>query len=150
VAGCNWKRFGAYSLCCWAVPALIVTSAVLIEFFDLDTRFRPGYGLHNCWFSNAASLLVFVVAPLCVVMTLNVVFFSWSAFLVYSTKSKMVNKSTARTDFLLFLRLALIMGLTWITGIIAGVVNLTGIGCFNQERRLAEMFSDNDNLNIPE
>jgi hypothetical protein len=83
-------------------------------------------------------------------MTLNVVFFSWSAFLVYSTKSKMVNKSTARTDFILFLRLALIMGLTWITGIIAEVVNVTGIACFNQERRLAEMFSDNDNLNIPE
>jgi hypothetical protein len=127
VAGCNWKRFGAYSLFCWAVPALIITSALLIEFSDLDTSFRPGYGLRNCWFSNTPSLLVFVVAPLCVVMTLNVVFFCWSAFLVYSTKSKMVNKSTARTDFLLFLRLALITGLTWITGIIAEVVNLTGI-----------------------
>jgi hypothetical protein len=131
VAGCKWKRFGAYSGCCWAVPALIVKSAPIIDFSGLDTNFRPGYGLHNCWFSNAASLLVFVVTPLCVVMALNVVFFSWSAFLVYSTKSKIENKSTARTDFLLFLRLALIMGLTWITGIIALVVNIKGIGCFN-------------------
>jgi hypothetical protein len=142
MAGCNWKRFGAYSLLCWAFPAFIITSALLIEFSDLDTRFRPGYGLRNCWFSNAASLLVFVVALLCVVMTVNVVFFSWSTFLVYSTKSKMVNKSTARTDFLLYLRLAIIMGLTWITGIIAGVVNLTGIGCLYQGRHLAEMCSD--------
>jgi hypothetical protein len=130
VAGSKWKPFSAYSGCCWAVPAIIVTSALLIEFSDLDTSFRPGYGLHNCWFSNAASLLVFVVTPLCVVMALNVVFFSWSAFLIYSTKSKIEKKSTARTEFLLFLRLALIMGLTWITGIIALVVNFKGTGCF--------------------
>jgi hypothetical protein len=104
------------------VPALV------IEFSGLDTHFRPGYGQHNCWFSNPASLLVFVVAPLCVVMALNIVFFSWSAYLIYSTKFQ-IDQSTSRTDFCLFVRLAVIMGLTWLTGLIAGVVKLTGIVC---------------------
>jgi hypothetical protein len=90
------------------------------------------------------------VAPLCIVMVLNVVFFSWSAFLIYLTKSKIENKSTARTDFLLFLRLALIMGLTWITAIIAGVVNLIGIGCFTSKGCLEKMCFDDAHLNIPE
>jgi hypothetical protein len=117
----KWKRFGVYSVFGWVVPGLIITS-----FFYLDTNFSPSYHLRTCWFSEARHILVFVMVPLCVVMTLNVVFFSWSAYLVYSTKSKMENRSTAKTHLCLFVRLAVIMGLTWTTGVIAGVVNLTG------------------------
>jgi hypothetical protein len=61
-------------------------------------------------------------------MVLNGVFYSWSAYLIYLTKSKTENTSTARTEFLLFLRLALIMGLTWVTGIVALIVDHTGNG----------------------
>jgi hypothetical protein len=150
VAGFEWKWFGAYSGCCWAVPALIITSDQLIEFSALDTSLRPGYGLHNCWFNNAASLLVFVVTPLCVVMALNVVFFTWCAFLIYWTNCTNRHNEIANTEFLLYLRMALIMGLTWITGIIAGVVNLEGIDCFTLRRCLTEMRSDVDNMNIGE
>jgi hypothetical protein len=125
--GSKWKRFSVYSVFCWVVPVLVMLPALVVEFSGLDTNFRPGYGQHNCWFSNSDSLLVFVVAPLCVVMAVNVVLFSWSAYLIYSTKFKIENKSTSRADFRLFLKLALIMGLTWLTGLIAGVVNLTGI-----------------------
>jgi hypothetical protein len=105
------------------VPALV------IEFSGLDTHFRPGYGQHNCWFSNPASLLVFVVAPLCAVMALNIVFFSWSACLIYSTKFQIENRSIPRKYFCLFVRLAVVMGITWVTGLIAAVVDLTGIVC---------------------
>jgi hypothetical protein len=83
-------------------------------------------------------------------MVLNVVFFSWSAYLIYRTNPAIEYNSTARTEFLLYLRLALIMGLTWITAIIALVENLKGIGCFTLRRCLPEMCSDDDNPNIPE
>jgi 7 transmembrane receptor (Secretin family). len=127
--GSKWKRFSVYSVFCWVVPVLVMVPALVIEFSGLDTNFRPGYGQINCWFSSTASLLLFVIAPLCVVMSLNVVLFSWSAYLIYSTKGRIENKSTSRTDFCLFVRLALIMGLTWLTGLIATVVKLTGTVC---------------------
>jgi hypothetical protein len=116
----KWKRFIAYSGFGWLTPAIITFS------ISLDTNFGPSYHLRKCWFSQARHILVFVVAPLCIVMTLNAVLFSWSACLVYSTKSKMENRSTARTHLCLFVRLAVIMGLTWITGLIAGVLNIAG------------------------
>jgi hypothetical protein len=62
-------------------------------------------------------------------MFLNVVFFTRCVFLVYSTKYKIENKSTALKDLILYTRLALIMGLNWITGIIDGIVYLEGIVC---------------------
>ena len=124
--GSQWKRFGVYSVFCWVVPVLVMVPALVIEFSGLDTNLRPGYGQHNCWFSSTAPVLLLVIAPLCVVMSLNAAFFSWSTYLIYSMKFKIKNESTSRTDFCLFARLALIMGLIWITGLIAAVVKLTG------------------------
>jgi hypothetical protein len=118
----KWKRFTVYSAFGWVGPILIITSI-----FSLDSNFSPSYHLRNCWFSEARHILGFVVAPLCIVMTLNVAFFSWSAYLVYSTKSKMEDRSTERTQLCLFVRLAVVMGLTWITGLVARVLNIAGL-----------------------
>jgi len=117
--GSRWKPFSVYSVFCWVVPVLVMVPTLVIEFSGLDTNVRSGYGQHSCLLSSSASLLLFVIAPLCVVMSLNVVFFSWSTYLIYSTKFKIGNKSTSLTDFCLFTRLSLIMGLTWLTGLIA-------------------------------
>jgi cellobiose-specific phosphotransferase system component IIC len=117
----RWSRFLAYSGFGWVVPVLLIAS-----FFNLDPSFNPRHHLRNCWFSEARHILTFVMAPLCTIMTLNVVFFSWSAYLVYSTKSKMENRSNARTDLCLFVRLAVMMGITWTTGIVAGLLDLAG------------------------
>jgi hypothetical protein len=62
-------------------------------------------------------------------MVLNIVSFSWSACLIYSTKFQIENRSIPRKDFCLFLRLAVIMGLTWVTGLIAAVVDRPGTVC---------------------
>jgi hypothetical protein len=113
--GSKWKRFSVYSVFCWVVPLLVIVPALVIEFSDLETKFWSGYGQHNRGFSSTASLLLFVIAPLCVVMSLNVVFSSWSSYLIYSTKFKIKIKSTSRSEFCLFAKLALIMGLTWLT-----------------------------------
>jgi hypothetical protein len=119
--GMKWKRFGVYSAFGWVVPVLIIAF-----FFSPVTNFSPRHHLRNCWFSEAQHLLLFVVLPLFTIMVLNIIFFSWSAYLVYSTKSKMENRSTARTHLCLFVRLAVVMGLTWTTGLVARVLNLTG------------------------
>ncbi|XP_069683896.1 uncharacterized protein [Periplaneta americana] len=126
-SGSKWRRFGLYSACGWLTPGVIVGAALGVQLSRLDTNLSPGYGVHNCWFHNRDALLVFVVAPLGVVMSLNVAAFSWSAHLVFSTKTKLQATSTARTDFRLYVRLALIMGLTWITGLVAGVAGLTSV-----------------------
>jgi energy-coupling factor transporter transmembrane protein EcfT len=117
-----------YSAWSWAFPALTVAVALVTEHGFLSGHFSPGYGLQNCWFHNANALLVFVVAPLAVVMALNTVFFVWSAYLIYSTTSETENTSNTHTDFRLYIRLAFIMGLTWVTGLIAGYLDSTGKG----------------------
>jgi hypothetical protein len=110
-------------------PAIIIGAALGAEFYgDTMLRYvRPGYGVNDCWISRASGLLIFTVAPLVVVMVLNAMFFSWSAYLIRTTTSMLQNMSRTRKDFRLYVRLALIMGLTWVTGLIAGFADVLGM-----------------------
>jgi formate hydrogenlyase subunit 3/multisubunit Na+/H+ antiporter MnhD subunit len=117
----KWKRFGVYSAFGWVVPVLIITGNLLAVFITNHTR--------NSWFNKERRILVFYVAPISIIMALNVVFFSWSASLVYSTKSKMENRSTARTQLCLFVRLFVVMGITWAGDLLAFIFDISGNVC---------------------
>ncbi|PSN42081.1 hypothetical protein C0J52_13013 [Blattella germanica] len=121
ISGSKWKLFFAYSLAAWFSPAFVVAISLTLQITEIDTNFRPGYGEINCWISSKNALLLFVVAPLLIVMVFNLWFFSWTAWLIHSTRNETAKKSTSTTDFRMFLKLAIIMGLTWITGLLAGV-----------------------------
>ena len=79
-----------------------------------------------CWFSNKMALLVYFAVPFAGVMGLNIFLFVFSACMVYDTTRATSKMATCgpRTNFHLYLRLAVIMGLTWITGLAAGFVDL--------------------------
>jgi hypothetical protein len=113
------------------VPAVIVGVALTAEFSTdkVTEHLRPGYGVTECWFSSAIALLIFIVGPLLVVMILNAALFFWSAYLIHTTTSEMRNKSSSHTDVRLYGRLALIMGLTWAVGLVAGYVDVLGEHC---------------------
>ena len=91
--------------------------------------FRPGFGRKNCWFSHRYALLVFFALPLTLVMVLNIAFFSSSAHMIFSTTSttRFTSSSGTQRDFRLYIRLALVMGLTWTVGLIAGYLNVEGL-----------------------
>jgi hypothetical protein len=110
-------------------PAIIIGAALGAEFSDDEVlRYvRPGYGANECWISSASGLLIFTVAPLAIVMVLNAAFFLWSAYLICSTKCKLQSTSRTHQDFRLYARLALIMGLTWVSGLIAGFADVLGM-----------------------
>jgi hypothetical protein len=110
------------------VPAVIVGVALAAE-FSADTMFenlQPGYGVRECWFNSGIALLAFIVGPLSIVMILNMVLFFRSAYLICTTTTEMQNASSTHRDFRLFGRLALIMGLSWVIGLIASFVEDSG------------------------
>ncbi|XP_033609013.1 uncharacterized protein LOC111868619 [Cryptotermes secundus] len=124
-SGMKWKRFAVYSVFGWVEPVLITMITVL----SVSIIKRYSNFLRNSWFSNPLVSHVLVSAPFCVFMTLNIAFFIWSACLVYSTKSKMESRSTARTQLCLFVRLFVIMGLTWAGDLVATIFRIQGNVC---------------------
>ncbi|KAJ9592307.1 hypothetical protein L9F63_001203, partial [Diploptera punctata] len=131
-AGKQWRKFVVYSSWSWIVPAIFVLSAIATDNAppgSVMPDFRPGFGLKNCWFSRRYALLVFFAVPLALVMILNIAFFSSSAHMIFSTTSttRFTSSSGTQRDFRLYIRLALVMGLTWTVGLIAGYLNVEGL-----------------------
>lgn len=121
-AGRQTKKFVAYSAVCWLVPAMLTFVAVAADAVPaVPDQYRPRFGADQCWFGSKAALLVFFVVPLAAVMTVNFTLFAWTAYMIHSSRATVrhVNTRHARRDFRMYCRLAVLMGLTWTTGILA-------------------------------
>uniref|UniRef100_T1IQX9 G-protein coupled receptors family 2 profile 2 domain-containing protein n=1 Tax=Strigamia maritima TaxID=126957 RepID=T1IQX9_STRMM len=123
-SGRQWRRFLIYSTYSWLSPALIVAISVVIENIkSIPKDYQPGFGLVLCWFSHRRALLLFFVVPVVTVILINVVLFSLSAYMILATtkNAPKLNSTKSQRNFRLYLRLALLMGLTWLMGIIAAL-----------------------------
>lgn len=128
-AGKQWRKFTIYSLWSWLAPAVIVATAVFVDTSPEDAiepDWRPDFGVESCWFGRRKALWAFFAGPLGVIMALNVTFFGLSARMIYSSTSTTRFTASAGTqrDFRLYARLAVIMGLTWIVGLVAGAFDI--------------------------
>ena len=127
-SGRQWRRFAAYSACAWLWPAAVVAAALFVESAGpgtVDDRLRPGFGVLSCWFARRWALLAFFAGPLAIVMVLNVIFFASAAVMVAATAPAGTSSGAAgaRRDFRMYIRLALMMGLTWAVGLVAGALD---------------------------
>jgi hypothetical protein len=124
-------KFLAYSAVSWLCPAACVALALIIDssiVAGIPLDYQPRFGQSSCWFSNRKALLVFFAFPLCFIMTMNAVLFVLSARIVWQTTdmsrtlhaSSTTDQAATRQNMRINVRLALIMGLTWVVGIVAG------------------------------
>ncbi|GIX75101.1 g-protein coupled receptor Mth2 [Caerostris darwini] len=126
-----WRRFLLYSLYSWTLPALL---ALLVKFADstelLSEEFRPSFGSEFCWFGQRKALMLFFALPLIVVMVLNAAFFLDVTWVISraSLRTSATHEDTLRRRFATFTRLALLMGLTWIVGLVAGTATSPSSG----------------------
>ncbi|CAG0918311.1 unnamed protein product [Notodromas monacha] len=122
-----------------------ITSGV--DFGGLLPEFAPQYAQHLCWFNNRKGLALLFVLPVGAVMLENMVLFALSAFGIYkqqeaskfaaktvrqpSKATSSAKKPPAATQnrknqirLILYLKLALIMGLGWTLGFVAGLADV--------------------------
>merc|ERR1711974_398581 len=90
---------------------------------------RPGFNESDsglCWSSHKFSLIIFFFIPFAVIMFLNLVFFLMSAYFVWETtrSSAKITTSGPKSNFYLYARLSTLMGLTWVSGVVAAVLDV--------------------------
>ena len=80
-----------------------------------------------CWFGQRKAILVYFAAPLAAVLAVNLALFVSSAYMIRSTTLKSptsCNPASSRKQLVLYVKLALIMGLSWIAGLVAGAADV--------------------------
>ncbi|XP_013416471.2 uncharacterized protein LOC106178022 [Lingula anatina] len=121
----NGFRAAIYGIYALGMPTLIVVSSVVFDFADLglDSTFRPGFGLGPCWFTQKYPLILFFVAPLAVIIVVNVILYVLCSISIYSAikdSSKKLNKNSSGHNFCMYVKLLALTGSTWALGLIAG------------------------------
>jgi hypothetical protein len=117
--GRQCKKFICYSLFSWLMPGLLTTLVFFVlprifEHFDLAYQ---DFDQKNCTFQQTDKMYVFVTTVFGTILLLNTLFFVSSIYYIFSTQvavTKKSNKNNAYiTQFRLYGRLAIIMGVTW-------------------------------------
>jgi hypothetical protein len=131
-AGERWGRFAAYSATGWLTPMVLVAFTVAVDLMQessgMPKEIWPKFGQSDlCWFSSKKALLVYFAVPFACIVCINVVLFVLSTCMVYTAMRDNAVAHTMscgpKTNFYLYLRLAIIMGLTWTIGLVATFVD---------------------------
>ncbi|XP_030561197.1 G-protein coupled receptor Mth2 isoform X1 [Drosophila novamexicana] len=126
------KRFLLYSLYSWGLALVFLVFTVLVqEYFDWPEALKPGIGAGQfCWLdmTNWSAMLYFF-GPILIIIVANTVMFMMTAIKIHGVQREMAriiaredstkNLRTEKDKFGLFLRLFLIMGVTWSSEIIS-------------------------------
>ena len=123
------KRFVAYSLYAWFMPALVIGAALVLEFEvikGVDDVYLPHYGDGICWIARRHALLFLFALPLAILLVTNFIFFFVTVINIYRlTKiADMLTKHKDRGRLVLYIKLSFIMGLTWVFGFLAAFMEM--------------------------
>lgn len=120
------KRFGCYCLFSFGIALLFSIAGLLADVLDVvPLPYKPEYNA-LCWFSRKTPLLIFFAGPVIALTCVNFILFILSFCTIYFNKMEKQqggHQSIFRGRYMMYFRLSVIMGVTWIVGILANVAN---------------------------
>ena len=115
----HFPRYFAYG---FGVPTVIVTFAAAINFSGFIPSFSVEYGKDGrCWIGNSLAIFVFFILPMIYVFITNTIFYLLtvsSINYVSSVTQSSRNGDRGRSDLFIYLRIFVILGITWVFGIL--------------------------------
>lgn len=104
----------------WGGPMCFLVSALVTHHIEGE-HLKPGFGENACWFSGVMQMWVYFYGPIAILLTLNVIYLGltswrlWHQYREYSGSKLRV----LRFKCLLYFKLILVMGITWIFEVIS-------------------------------
>ena len=120
------NRYLFYSIIGWFLPAAIVTTCIILGITEISEALNPAYGKHGgCFIVGTRVRLIFFQLPYAASVLFNTVSFILTVYGI-STKKKAnphSRRSNDRIYSLIYLKLSVVMGVTWLFAILASITN---------------------------
>ncbi|XP_068753665.1 adhesion G-protein coupled receptor G2-like [Montipora capricornis] len=126
--GNHHKRLVKYCLYGWGVPAILMSFFVIIDQILIKGFIGYGEGEAYCFISKPKAVLYFFVAPIALIMLFNVFALVHTVLHIVKTRKrtpKVTNQRHSTEVALICVKMASVMGVTWILGIAANVKALS-------------------------
>ncbi len=119
------------------LPFLPVCVGVILDIFNRDSKYAPEYGGNahhfNFWISNRISLFILFTIPVSLLLLLNLTFFVVTLYFIIKTENStnlrisnndlMSFRKSRNSRLLLGIKLLIIMGVCWLLGLLAGLLD---------------------------
>ena len=116
------RSLSKYSLISWLLPLVISGLVFCLDYLPILDEYKPQFGGWACWITNKKGILLYFVTPVSAFIATNITFFILTTVSLRKT-FKSANKVRQSTDkskqYYVYLKLFILMGLTWVIGIIA-------------------------------
>ncbi|XP_068755921.1 uncharacterized protein [Montipora capricornis] len=122
------KRLVGYCLYGWGVPAILVSFFVIIDQILIKGFIGYGDGEAYCFISNPEAVLYFFVSPIALIMLFNTFALVHTVLNIVKTRKrtpKVTNQRHSTEVAFICVKMASVMGVTWILGIAANVQALS-------------------------
>ncbi|XP_068753198.1 uncharacterized protein [Montipora capricornis] len=122
------KRLVRYCLYGWGVPAILVSLFVIIDQILMKGFIGYGDAEAYCFISKPNAVLYFFVAPIALIMLFNTFALVHTVLHIVKTRKrtpKVTNQRNSTEVALICVKIASVMGVTWILGIAANVQALS-------------------------
>ena len=118
------KMFLLYTCLGYGIPTLLVIACVALNFLFESCNFR--YGEVTCFISNPTMVAIGFAGPILVSIFVNIILFAATIWNIQKVQTINTYESTLnRSNVAIYVKLSSLMGLTWIIGFIAEVIQLS-------------------------
>ncbi|KAL3202459.1 hypothetical protein MRX96_042492 [Rhipicephalus microplus] len=130
--GATGAGFSAYCLIAWGAPSVIAgLCAVLNWTVPPSFPLSPRYGRFGCWIGSVGAQAVFFLLPMMLLLLLDLCLYAHIVIHIRNTSSQMASfdfkGGGQRSHMALFVKLALIMGTTWVLGFVGAFVDVVAV-----------------------
>ncbi|KAG0410761.1 hypothetical protein HPB47_012110 [Ixodes persulcatus] len=127
------KSFPLYSACGWGSPLLFIAVASALNWAASTSYLSPSYGIPRCFINRKWAHLTFFLLPMISLLLVDVGFYLHTIFTIKKTESQShkfeFKTSESPSRILLFVKLAFIMGASWLLGLLSAVADSLLIDC---------------------
>ena len=112
------------SIPAWLIPVVLTAFTIMIDFIIVDNSFSPSFAQPLCWYNQRYALLIYFGIPIALCLIANTILFILTAIQLRKAfrNSNAVSKQEQK-NFQVYVRLFLLMGITWILGFIAPFID---------------------------
>ena len=104
----------------WGIPLLLVIVSIGMNYSDVDEKYVPEFGGSRCWYTRRYAMLLYFGVPIALPIILNIILYIWTSYnLQKAFKSGTHVANKRKYHFGIYVRLFILMGITWIFGFIS-------------------------------
>ena len=115
-------------ICGWGIPLLLVTVSIAMSYVDADEKFKPEFGGPRCWYTQRYAMLLYFGVPIALSILLNIFLYVHTSVNLHKAfKNSRTAMKAENYHFAIYVKLFILMGITWIFGFISAFTDQTVI-----------------------